>query len=264
MGRKITEKILEERIEYLVQEGVLFKKEDRVATRKDFFKLYEQRRRRSIYYYKKAGNSLSWMSSISSILFLGVSGSLSMLNMTEKGDIDIFIIAGCNSIWRTRFLLLLYKYILKLTNPDIGNKLCFNMIFSESGLEIGKNKQNEYIGHELLQLKPVINKNDIHDKFIQKNLWIKDFFPNVQIKSRKSKMSKELSKRYFHLNMAEEILRKIQVWWLGIKNIHWVYRKGQLWLIQEDFEKKILKNHSMNGGGGGIRTHVGRFKNPQV
>ena len=89
--------------------------------------------------------------------------------MTEKGDIDIFVIISVNRIWTARFLLLLHKYILKVTNPEIGKKLCYNLFFAEDGLEIAKNKQNEYIGHEILQLKPIINKNDTYSRFINKN-----------------------------------------------------------------------------------------------
>ena len=54
-------------------------------------------------------------------------------------------------------------------------------------------------------------------------------------------MSEKMSKKNFLLDLLEEIIKKPQVWWLTKKKLHFAYRKGQLWLIQEDFEESIKR-----------------------
>lgn len=230
---------LKQELHHLVERRRIYTKSDRIAMNKKIFKDYEAKRKRSIRYFRKVSSMLSWTTQIPFIQFVGVSGSLSMLNMTKNGDIDIFVIADSQTIWTIRFILLVYKHFLKLKNPDIGNKLCFNLFFDETGLEIAKNKRNEYIGHEVLQVKSIINKNNTYERFLRKNTWILNFFPNVQLNLKDMKASKKLSRQPFYLIFTEEILKKLQVWWLDRKNIKWDYHKGQLWLIQDDFEKKI-------------------------
>lgn len=240
LNSKIAFTKLEEMVKYLQKKRIIFRRDDRVSLDNNNFKYYELRRKRSIYYFKKTVQYLQWTRGIPFILFVGVSGSLSMLNMTENGDIDLFVITKRNSIWQARFVLLLYKYILKLINPDIGEKLCFNLFFSEDGLEIQKMKQNEYIGHEILQIKTVVNKNGIYDQFLEKNRWILKFFPNVQLNLFKKNLSKNLSKNSWFINFLENAFKTPQTWWLAKKDMKWFEKPGQLWLIQEDFEKKIL------------------------
>lgn len=241
LEKKASKEDLEKIVEKLEKQGILYRSNNRVALKKLLFENYEKRRRRSIYYFKMANKYLAWTEHIFSIQLLGVSGSLSMMNMTEKGDIDIFVITTSKTVWTTRFILLMYKYFLKFKNPDIGNKLCFNLIFSEDGLEIAKNKQNEYIGHEILQLKPIVNKNRVYDRFLKKNSWISKFFPNVLINVKKNNLSKKMSENSGFPEFIEYAFKMSQVWWLNIKNIHWDYRGGQLWLIQEDYEEKVRK-----------------------
>lgn len=242
LSKKVSPEDLERAIQDLTRKRLIYREEDRVAYHKSLFKEYNLKRKRSSGYYKKIANKLVWTVQIPFMQFVGISGSLSMMNMTEKGDIDIFIITTSQSLWTTRFIMLVYKYFLKVTDPDIGNKLCFNLFFSEDGLEIAKNKQNEYIGHEILQLKPLLNKNFTYEQFLEKNKWIVKIFPNVQINIRAMRSSKKLSRQPFYLNLLEEMLKKLQVWWLSCKNIKWDYHKGQLWLIQEDFEKNLKSN----------------------
>lgn len=239
---KISKDEVEQRVRKLVQNRKLRRKNGRLALHTRVFEGYELKRKRSVRYFNKVIKFFSWTAQLPSIQYVGVSGSLSMLNMTEKGDVDIFVITTRNSIWQTRFILLVYKYFLKLFYQDLGNKLCFNLFFSENGLELDKNKQNEYIGHEILQLKHIVNKNQTYERFLLKNKWILKVFPNVQISSPRFNSSNNLSKSHFNPIFLEEILKKIQLWWLSRKNMSFDYRGGQLWLIQEDFEKKIISS----------------------
>ncbi len=240
-GKKISIHTLKEALRELEKKGAIYRNNDRFTRHNKLFHQYSNKRKHSIQYFRKIINALSWTAQIPSIQFVGVSGSLSMLNMTQKGDIDLFVITKSHSIWQTRFILLVYKYLLKVLDPDIGRKLCFNLFFSEGGLKIAKNKQNEYIGHEILQLKAIVNKNNIYERFLLQNEWILKIFPNVQISSKHNVSTNRSSPFPYLSAILEKILEKIQIWWLSRKNIRWDYGRGQLWLIQDDFEKKIKK-----------------------
>jgi len=177
---------------------------------------------------------------ISWIRYLGISGSLSMLNATQASDIDIFIITSVGSHWTARFIVLLYKKILCLLNPRFGYKLCFNLIFAQNGLEIAKRKQTEYVGHEMLQLYPIFNKSQTYEMFLQKNQWISHFFPNVPINSPKLNHQFILPKQSYFMKKLECLLRSIQKWWLDGKGYISQEERNQLWLIQKDYEDRLV------------------------
>lgn len=174
------------------------------------------------------------------IQYLGISGSLSVLNATQRSDIDIFIITAPGTLWVTRFIVVVYKKILSLFHPLLGYKLCFNLFFSQNGLLMTQKKQTEYIGHEILQLKPIFNKSQTYEILLQKNQWIGDFFPNVHINSGRSNSQFRLSKQSYLISIIESFTRSIQTWWLDRKGYEYSERGNQLWLIQKDYEKELL------------------------
>jgi len=176
---------------------------------------------------------------IPSIWYLGISGSLSMLSVNNRSDIDIFVITKAQTIWQSRFVLLTYKRLLMLLVPRLGRKLCFNLFFAKDGLCLHGNKQSEYIGHELLQLKPIIDKQHTYDLFKIQNPWIMDLFPNVYINSKREKVQNKSANQARVSLFIEKILRNIQMWWLNHKNIKVNDFGAQVWFIQDDYEKNI-------------------------
>lgn len=173
------------------------------------------------------------------IKYMGISGSLSMCTISNKSDIDIFVITKKNAIWQTRMILLMYKKILSIFMSDFGKKLCFNLFYSEDGLKIQSNKQNEYVGHEVLQLKEILNKNNMCDKFLAQNKWIAKFFPNVSINVKNEKKANTPSRQSFIGSMLERLCMKIQKMYLVKTGYRFEDRGSQLTLFQRDFEKKL-------------------------
>ena len=51
------------------------------------------------------------------------------------------------------------------------------MLLDESCLTLPK--QNLYTSHEVIQMKPLVVKNNIHQKFLQANEWVRGFLPNA-------------------------------------------------------------------------------------
>ena len=176
---------------------------------------------------------------IPSVCYLGISGSLSMKYISGESDIDIFVVAAPQTIWQTRFALLVYKHLLMMFSPQIGKKLCFNLFFAEDGFKISQKKQTEYIGHEILQLKTMINNHRTYEKFIQENRWIVKFFPNVHINTHKENGLNIMMRQSKSNLVIEQTAKQIQKWWLNHKKMNVDDFGAQVWFIQDDFEKKI-------------------------
>lgn len=121
---------------------------------------------------------------IPTILFVGITGSLAMLNADKNSDIDLMIITKANTLWITR----LYCYIIiwlngyKTRHPKSKlekDKLCINLWLDESDLIWDKKDRNIYTAHEIAQIIPLVNKDKTYEKFLFKNKWILSYWPNA-------------------------------------------------------------------------------------
>lgn len=133
---------------------------------------------------KKASNLIS---TIPSILFVGITGSLAMMNAGKYSDIDLLIITKKYSLWITRLIVyfLLSLNNLKIRKPntkDEKDKLCLNMWLEEDAIKWMKKDRNIYTAHEILQIIPLINKNNTFEKFVSSNDWIFDFWKKYKKK----------------------------------------------------------------------------------
>jgi hypothetical protein len=145
------------------------------------------------------------------IKLVGLSGSISMMNAGENDDIDLFIITAKNRLFTGRVIALILAQLLGLRrNRDSEkiafssshkDKVCLNLFFDERNLKVPKFKQTEFVGHEVLQMKPIIIKGNIYEKFLEENLWVFRIFPNARLvfsmKYLVSRRSKILNTRYY-------------------------------------------------------------------
>lgn len=152
------------------------------------------------------------------VLFLGISGGLSMENSDKKDDIDLFVVTSKNRVWTARLFIII---VLKLLNKHRGrkdksvrNKICLNMLIDESHLSFSKEK-NIYMAHEIAQLIPVFDRKNIYKKIIAKNLWVNNFLPNVFIDIGKKNYLK--SKKLIFVvvfDVLEFIVKYFQLWYI--------------------------------------------------
>jgi len=202
------------------------------------------------------------------IKLVGLSGSISMLNAKKDDDIDLFIITAKNRLFTGRFISLLLAQILGLrrkrdsgkneknTIPSslIKDKICLNLFFDERELLIPKIKQTEFVAHEVLQMKPIVSKYEIYERFLATNKWVFKIFPNaVSVFSMKYKVSSMWKKipntKYFILDTffdkIELILKNIELRSINQHRTTELITNTQLWFHPDDFEKKIVKNLKM-------------------
>jgi predicted nucleotidyltransferase len=119
---------------------------------------------------------------IPTILFVGVTGSVAMLNADVHSDVDILIITRSNTLWITRLIVYMVcsmSHMAVRTSNDSNekDKLCFNMWLDENYLYFGKH--NHFIAHEIVQIVPLVNKEKIYERLLRKNKWVKKYWPNA-------------------------------------------------------------------------------------
>lgn len=156
---------------------------------------------------------------IPTIQFIGISGALAMGNSDEDDDIDLFIIAKTNSVWITRLVSLFCLQVKgvrrKRNEKKAKNKICLNMFLSEQSLLVPQEKQDIYTAHEVVQLVPIFERNNLFQRFLEENSWVKGFLPNAtsSLQTKEQKKSGFLI-REFILVLLEPLARILQLWYM--------------------------------------------------
>lgn len=142
---------------------------------------------------------------IPGVKLIALTGSVSMKNALEDDDIDIFIITRKNMLWTTRLMLIFLTKLFGIKREykkrKNKNKLCLNMFLDETNLEI--NEKNIYTAHEIVQIKVLYDEKNMYEKFLNSNLWVFKYLPNLTYK----KGVRKRDKRWFDsLLFSEKIL----------------------------------------------------------
>ena len=204
------------------------------------------------------------------IKLIGLSGSLAMMNAGKNDDIDLFIITAKKRLFTGRIIALFLAEVLGLRKKfgknkkspkifrfypmkadlaDLSKKVCLNLFFDESDLAVPEFKRNEYVAHEVLQMKPIVNKDSVYERFLAANSWVFEVFPNAkEVLSRKYKVlsikkKKSLNTGYLILNtFFNKIEQSLKVFQLHLINRHRtteIVTSTQLWFHPQDFYKRI-------------------------
>lgn len=101
-----------------------------------------------------------------------LSGSISKGFMEKESDVDYFIITKPGRLWVTKMFLTIFKKIFLLNSRKV---FCINYYIDYKHLEI--EEKNVFTAIEIATLIPVFGK-EYYDEFYEKNIWIKNYFPN--------------------------------------------------------------------------------------
>jgi len=208
------------------------------------------------------------------IKLVGLSGSLAMMSADKEDDIDLFIITAKNRLFTGRFIAVFLAKILGIHRgynrrftlhvPRYTNKVCLNLFFDESNLMVPEFKRNEYVAHEVLQMKPIINKDNTYERFLKVNSWVFEMFPNakenakfkIQISKSKFKMQNFINNFRFLIVIlrfafcilnflaiaVENMLKNLQMSFINRHRTTEFITKTQLWFHPEDFYNKLNIN----------------------
>jgi len=104
-----------------------------------------------------------------------VSGSLAISNSREDSDIDLLIITKKGRIFTVRFFLtVLLDLIGERRKPGKKTqKICLNHYLTEDSLEV--KYPSLYNAYSYLHLLPIINRENVFEKFRKTNRWIKNY-----------------------------------------------------------------------------------------
>ena len=159
---------------------------------------------------------------IPTIRFIGLTGALAMDNSDENSDIDLLIIVSKNTLWTTRlisYLILKFfgmtirRFEKKPTALGQKDKLCLNMWLDESSL-VWRGKRDLFTSHEIAQIVPLINKKGIYEKLINKNQWLKDFWPNAILIRNSKTFSPPVEVSLSPFIVFEPLAYKFQRWYM--------------------------------------------------
>jgi hypothetical protein len=131
------------------------------------------------------------------------------------------------------------------------NRVCLNLFFDLADLAIPKQKRSEFVAHEVLQMNPLVDKDNTYIRFLQANRWVYRFFPNgskinSKFKMQNSKFKFKIQNLKFLLiifnhiiDSFELIFKKIQLYFIKKHRTTELITATQLWFHPEDFEKKV-------------------------
>ncbi|MBU1165168.1 hypothetical protein KKA15_06455 [Patescibacteria group bacterium] len=173
--------------------------------------------------YKKAIRMAKFFSMIPHNKMIAVCNTLGYSNSREGSDIDLFIITAKNRIWLTRLLSVFFLKILGLRpkGKKIKDKFCLSFFISEDNLNIenlGMGEQDIYFQFWVTQLVPIYNTQNLYEKFLDANSWVKSYLPNNfgfepaqrrKVKERIRIIRKIWAKTTF--NIDEKVAKKIQL-----------------------------------------------------
>jgi hypothetical protein len=143
-----------------------------VATRRE----HARRKMAAVYRWRWLFALVPW------VKMVAVTGSVAGGTPGSHDDIDILVITSRNRLWLSRFIVTgLLTLLGKRRKPNddparVDDKFCLNMWLSEDGL--ASEQQNLYVANELSRMKPVLNRDQMYERYIAANRWVERILPN--------------------------------------------------------------------------------------
>ncbi len=196
--------------------------------------------KRKIVFASKIARILAW---IPSIYLIGLSGSVALENADEGDDIDFYIITAHGALWTTRLLVLLLVQFLgvrrRRNEKYPKDKICLNMFVDEHNLRVEKKHHNVYMAHEIIQMKPLVIKQNSYYRYLSENKWVSKFLPRAMPKDVQY-TPREVSKTWVVLKMIEILAKKVQLWYMQNRKTRETITDSVLAFHPIDHEANIL------------------------
>jgi len=200
--------------------------------------------------FKIAQKAARILIKVPGVLLVGLTGNLAMMDAQEDDDIDFLIITRRGKIWTARFLTILLLEILgwrrRPKSKRVKDKICLNLFLDEAHLRLGRKRRDLYTAHEILQMKPLAEKESIYQQFLEANAWVKDFLPNAfREKMGVHRQGLEIfpQKRRSKGILVEKILAFLQLWYMRRRQTMEQVKNGQLFFHPQDRRRMIMKQY---------------------
>jgi hypothetical protein len=111
-----------------------------------------------------------------------VTGSIAGGSPGADDDIDLLVVTDGHRLWLSRLVVVGLLTLLgrrRKPNDDpqrVNNKLCLNMWLSEDSL--ASPQPDLYVANELAHMVPIVNRDEMYERYIQANEWVENVLPN--------------------------------------------------------------------------------------
>jgi len=190
------------------------------------------------YFIKKANLANSILKIVPFIKMVAIAGNVALGKIKKTSDIDFFIITGKNRLWTVRFLtiILLDLFFLRAKDNHKAGRICLNHFSSDNSAITPKTKYNAFI---YSKLKILYQSGKTYEKFIGKNIWIKNYVKikkNYSVKS-KSNFIKNLLENMLSGKFGDKLEKKLYITQVKkIKNNLFFYKANSfLKISREEF-----------------------------
>lgn len=126
--------------------------------------------------FQKGQFYITKLSRIPGIEMIAIVNSLSMYATHHDSDIDLFIITRPHMIWFVRFFvtLFLWKKSVWRKGKDIRENFCLSFFITTEAMNLSKIaiKNDIYLYYWIYYLKPIYNKNNTYENFLNANSWV--------------------------------------------------------------------------------------------
>ncbi len=114
--------------------------------------------------------TLQWISLLPYTRLIALSGSSAHFNMSEEGDIDLFVITRGRRVWSTAVNILLVSRLL-----GSRQMVCFNYLVADTHLAL--QERDLFSANQLIHLRPLTGKEWMK-RLRTSNKWVEDIYPN--------------------------------------------------------------------------------------
>ena len=195
---------------------------------------------------KKAQKAARLLGLLPGILLVGLTGNLAMKAAKKEDDIDFLIITRSGWLWRSRFLAIVLLELLgwrrRPNQKEARDKICLNLFLEEGHLALKKERHDLYTAHEILQMKPLVDKADAYQRFLQANFWAASFLPQAwgekKVKSKEGKEATAVSP-----SIVEKILAGLQLKRISAHQGREEILPGQLFFHPQDRRGEMMRRY---------------------
>jgi len=183
---------------------------------------------------KKARKIVFWLKFVPFVKMIAVAGRVGAKNSQKGSDIDMLIILKHGKIFTGRFLATVLVHLLGQRRHEnkIANRVCFNHFITD---ELSVCVQDLYSSHNYIFITPLYG-GDLFGKFLEKNVWIKNYRPNFSFLENNLKEVKD----------TKTSLR-VRLFLEKLFSPNWIEKKLKTWQSE-----KIKKNPLTQKKGGMI------------
>ncbi len=116
----------------------------------------------------------------STILFIGLTGSVAAGYANQEDDLDLVIVTQKGSLWWSRFFFYFLNPHLPRRRPgqekNLTNLFCLNLWLETCQLTF---TPNLYLATEILDIVPLLDRGGLYYFWLKENKWLANFFPQL-------------------------------------------------------------------------------------